>query len=107
MIEPLDVMDFHNFLARSYFVVSDSGGIQEEASALSKPVLVLRNNTERPEGIKAGSIKLIGTNEGTVYENINLLLEDDALYKKMATAKNPYGDGNSSCFIADILERMV
>ena len=107
MIEPLDVMDFHNFLARSYLIVSDSGGIQEEASALSKPVLVLRNNTERPEGVKAGTLKLVGTDENEVYENIKLLIEDNEVYKKMTTAKNPYGDGNSSRRIADILERMV
>ena len=107
LIEPLDVMDFHNFLSKSYMIITDSGGIQEEATALGKPVLVLRNNTERPEGVETGSLKLVGTNENNIYKNFLCLLEDENLYNRMSTAKNPYGDGSASVQIADIIERMV
>lgn len=105
IIEPLEVLDFHNFLARSYLILTDSGGIQEEAPSLGKPVLVMRDTTERPEGIKAGTLKLVGTNEEVIYENFKLLLEDKDAYEKMAKASNPYGDGFACKRIADILER--
>ena len=104
IIEPLDVLDFHNFLARSYLILTDSGGIQEEAPSLGKPVLVMRDTTERPEGIAAGTLKLVGTDEGTIYENFKMLLEDQEAYRKMSMASNPYGDGFASKRIADILE---
>ena len=104
IIEPLDVLDFHNFLARSYLILTDSGGIQEEAPSLGKPVLVMRDTTERPEGIAAGTLKLVGTDEGTIYENFKMLLEDQEAYRKMSMASNPYGDGLASKRIADILE---
>lgn len=104
IIEPLDVLDFHNFLARSYLILTDSGGIQEEAPSLGKPVLVMRDTTERPEGIQAGTLKLVGTDEEVIYENFKQLLEDPAEYEKMSTASNPYGDGYASRRIADILE---
>lgn len=94
--EPLDVVDFHNFLAHSYLVLSDSGGVQEEAPSLGIPVLVLRDTTERPEGIAAGTLKLIGTEEEDVYRETKKLLTDKQLYKEMAQAKNPYGDGHAS-----------
>lgn len=103
IIEPLDVIDFHNFLSRSYLILSDSGGIQEEAPSLGKPVLVLRNTTERPEGIKSGTLKLIGTNEERVYNEFKRLIIDQSEYKKMSNASNPYGDGNACKNIADIL----
>ena len=103
IIEPLEVLDFHNFLARSYMILTDSGGIQEEAPSLGKPVLVMRDTTERPEGIKAGTLKLVGTNEETIYTNFKLLLEDKAAYSAMAKASNPYGDGFACQRIADIL----
>ena len=104
MIEPLEVLDFHNFLARSYMILTDSGGIQEEAPSLGKPVLVMRDTTERPEGVKAGTLKLGGTNEQGIYDNFKLLLEDPAVYEAMAKASNPYGDGMACRRIADILE---
>lgn len=104
IIEPLDVLDFHNFLARSYLILTDSGGIQEEAPSLGKPVLVMRDTTERPEGIEAGTLKLVGTEEQVIYENFKLLLENPEEYKKMSTASNPYGDGFASERIADLLE---
>ena len=104
IIEPLEVLDFHNFLARSYMILTDSGGIQEEAPSLGKPVLVMRDTTERPEGIKAGTLKLVGTDEQVIYDNFKLLLEDEAAYNAMAQASNPYGDGFASKRIADILE---
>lgn len=104
IIEPLEVLDFHNFLARSYMILTDSGGIQEEAPSLGKPVLVMRDTTERPEGIKAGTLKLVGTNEQVIYENFKLLLEDQDAYNAMAKASNPYGDGFACKRIADILE---
>jgi len=104
IIEPLEVLDFHNFLARSFMILTDSGGIQEEAPSLGKPVLVMRDTTERPEGIKAGTLKLVGTDETVIYENFKLLLEDKAAYDAMAQASNPYGDGLACKRIADILE---
>lgn len=104
IIEPLEVLDFHNFLARSYMILTDSGGIQEEAPSLGKPVLVMRDTTERPEGIKAGTLKLVGTNEDVIYQNFKLLLEDKSAYEAMAHASNPYGDGFACKHIADILE---
>ncbi len=103
IIEPLDVLDFHNFLARSYLILTDSGGIQEEAPSLGKPVLVMRDTTERPEGIAAGTLKLVGTSEKVIYENFKMLLEDKGEYDKMAKASNPYGDGFACKRIADIL----
>ena len=107
IIEPLDVLDFHNFLAQSYLILTDSGGIQEEAPSLGKPVLVMRDTTERPEGIAAGTLKLVGTNEETIYSEFKRLLEDRSAYEAMSKASNPYGDGFASCRIADILERGV
>jgi len=103
IIEPLDVLDFHNFLARSYLIITDSGGIQEEAPSLGKPVLVMRDTTERPEGIAAGTLKLVGTDEKVIYDAFKLLLNDKAEYEKMSKASNPYGDGLASKRIADIL----
>ncbi|MBQ7363400.1 MAG: UDP-N-acetylglucosamine 2-epimerase (non-hydrolyzing) [Clostridia bacterium] len=105
IIEPLEVLDCHNIMARSYMILTDSGGIQEEAPSLGKPVLVMRDTTERPEGIKAGTLKLVGTDEETIYENFKLLLENSEEYDKMSKASNPYGDGFASRRIADVLER--
>ena len=105
IIEPLDVLDFHNFLARSYMILTDSGGIQEEAPSLGKPVLVMRDTTERPEGIAAGTLKLVGTDEDVIYENFRTLLDDRAAYEAMSKASNPYGDGHACERIADILEK--
>lgn len=105
IIEPLDVLDFHNFLSRSYMILTDSGGIQEEAPSLGKPVLVMRDTTERPEGISAGTLKLVGTEEEIIYNNFKLLLEDENEYKKMSNASNPYGDGFACKRIADIVEK--
>lgn len=105
IIEPLEVLDFHNFLARSYLILTDSGGIQEEAPSLGKPVLVMRDTTERPEGIAAGTLKLVGTEEDTIYCNFKLLLEDAQEYAKMSNASNPYGDGFACKRIADVLEQ--
>lgn len=104
IIEPLDVLDFHNFLAQSYMILTDSGGIQEEAPSLGKPVLVMRDTTERPEGIKAGTLKLVGTDEDVIYKNFKELLESKEAYDAMAHASNPYGDGFACKRIADILE---
>lgn len=106
IIEPLDVLDFHNFMNRSYLILTDSGGIQEEAPSLGKPVLVMRDTTERPEGIKAGTLKLVGTEEETIYKNFTLLLNDENEYRKMSQASNPYGDGMACSRIADVLEKM-
>ena len=105
IIEPLEVLDFHNFLARSYMILTDSGGIQEEAPSLGKPVLVMRDTTERPEGIAAGTLKLVGTDEETIYKSFKLLLENAQEYDKMSKASNPYGDGFACKRIADILEK--
>ena len=104
IIEPLDVLDFHNFLSRSYLILTDSGGVQEEAPSLGKPVLVMRDTTERPEGFAAGTLKLVGTDEDFIYETFKTLLENEEEYKKMSHASNPYGDGHASERIADILE---
>lgn len=104
IIEPLEVIDFHNFLAKSYLILTDSGGIQEEAPSLGKPVLVMRDTTERPEGIKAGTLKLVGSDETTIYDVTKLLLTDKQEYQKMSKASNPYGDGFACKRIADILE---
>lgn len=105
LIEPLDVLDFHNFMDRSFMILTDSGGIQEEAPSLGKPVLVMRDTTERPEGIAAGTLKLVGTEEEAIYRNFKLLLEDAQEYAKMSGASNPYGDGFACRRIVDILER--
>ncbi|WP_413305728.1 UDP-N-acetylglucosamine 2-epimerase (non-hydrolyzing) [Bacillus sp. 1P10SD] len=104
IIEPLEVLDFHNFLSSSYLILTDSGGIQEEAPSLGKPVLVMRDTTERPEGIAAGTLKLVGTNEDNIYNTFKLLLEDKDEYEKMSQASNPYGDGYASKRIADVLQ---
>lgn len=104
LIEPLDVLDFHNFMAAADLILTDSGGIQEEAPALGKPVLVLRDTTERPEGVAAGTLKLVGTNEDDVYRAFSALLNDPAEYRRMSGACNPYGNGTASRQIADILQ---
>ena len=107
IIEPLEVVDFHNFLARSFLILTDSGGIQEEAPSLGKPVLVMRDTTERPEGIEAGTLKLVGTSERVIYEEFNKLLTDEEEYRKMSNASNPYGDGHASERIIDILKNVL
>lgn len=104
LIEPLDVLDFHNFMSRSYLILTDSGGIQEEAPALGKPVLVMRDTTERPEGIAAGTLRLVGTSEEGVYSAFRELLENKEEYDKMSRAVNPYGDGTASEQIVAILK---
>ena len=104
LIEPLEVIDFHNFLSRSFIVLTDSGGIQEEAPSLGKPVLVMRDTTERPEGIAAGTLKLVGTDETTIYDACETLLTDEVEYGRMSRASNPYGDGYASERIAAILQ---
>lgn len=104
IVEPLDVLDFHNFMARSYMVLTDSGGVQEEAPSLGKPVLVLRDTTERPEGVAAGTLKLVGTNKKNLYNELKRLLTDQQAHVAMSIAANPYGDGFASKRIADILE---
>ena len=104
IIEPLDVVTFHNFMARSFLVLTDSGGIQEEAPSLGKPVLVMRDNTERPEGVAAGTLKLVGTSEEKIYREFSNLLNDHTEYLKMSNASNPYGDGHASQRIADIIQ---
>lgn len=106
IIEPLDVLDFHNFLSRSYLILTDSGGIQEEAPSLGKPVLVMRDTTERPEGIVAGTLKLVGTEEETIYNEFSRLLSDKEEYETMSKASNPYGDGHACERIADVLCKM-
>ena len=105
IIEPLDVIDFHNFMNKSYLILTDSGGIQEEAPSLGKPVLVMRDTTERPEGISAGTLKLVGTDRNSIYSSCKLLLEDSIEYKKMSKAMNPYGNGTACQQIADILSK--
>ncbi len=107
IVEPLEVVAFHNFLGRSYMILTDSGGIQEEAPSLGKPVLVMRDTTERPEGIAAGTLKLVGTDEETIYQSFKTLLENRYEYERMSMASNPYGDGYASKRIADILERKL
>lgn len=103
IIDPLDVLDFHNFLASSYLILTDSGGIQEEASSLGKPVLVMRDTTERPEGVAAGTLKLVGTEEDVIYREFSKLLSDEREYAKMSQVSNPYGDGRASERIANAL----
>ena len=107
IIEPLDVLDFHNFQARSHLILTDSGGIQEEAPSLGKPVLVMRDTTERPEGILAGTLKMVGTEEETIYQTFTELLDNQNVYNAMAHASNPYGDGYACKRIADILEKEI
>lgn len=107
IIEPLDVLDFHNFLSRCFLVLTDSGGIQEEAPSLGKPVLVMRDTTERPEGVKAGTLKIVGTDESVIYQNCNILLSNKDKYDEMSKASNPYGDGHASERIANILEKKL
>lgn len=103
IVEPLEVLDFHNFMAASHLILTDSGGIQEEAPGLGKPVLVMRDTTERPEGVEAGTLKLVGTDEGVIYREFSRLLSDADEYARMSRASNPYGDGHASEHIADIL----
>jgi len=105
LVEPLDVLDFHNFMARAYLVLTDSGGVQEEAPSLGKPVLVLRNTTERPEGVAAGTLKLVGTDRENFYHEFKRLLSEPHVYNQMSVATNPYGDGLASQRIANILEQ--
>lgn len=104
LIDPLDVYDFHNFLARCYLVLTDSGGVQEEAPSLGKPVLVMRDTTERPEGVEAGTLKLVGTNEENIYREAKILLTDSNAYHHMSNIQNPYGDGKAAKRIVDIIE---
>lgn len=105
IVEPLEVLDFHNFMAAAHLILTDSGGIQEEAPGLGKPVLVMRDTTERPEGIEAGTLKLVGTDEGVIYREFSRLLSDAREYARMSRASNPYGDGHASERIADVLRR--
>lgn len=107
LIEPLEVFDFHNFAKRSYMILTDSGGVQEEAPSLGKPVLVLRDTTERPEGIQAGTLKLAGTNEETIYQLASQLLTNEEAYNGMAHAANPYGDGHASERIVEFLYKYL
>ena len=103
LIEPLEVFDFHNFQNKALIILTDSGGIQEEAPSLGKPVLVLRNTTERPEGIDAGTLKLVGTDSEVIYRETVRLLTDSAEYERMSHASNPYGDGCASQRIVDAI----
>ena len=103
LVEPLEVVEFHNLLARSHLILTDSGGIQEEAPSLGKPVIVLRDTTERPEGVEAGTLKLAGTDEETIYTLVRQLLTEEAEYQRMSQASNPYGDGRASQRIADAI----
>ena len=103
IIDPLEVLDFHNFLAASHLILTDSGGIQEEAPSLGKPVLVMRDTTERLEGVAAGTLKLVGTDEDVIYREFSRLLSDEDEYVEMSQASNPYGDGHASERIADVL----
>ncbi|MEG0285631.1 MAG: UDP-N-acetylglucosamine 2-epimerase (non-hydrolyzing) [Vagococcus sp.] len=107
LIPPMEVVDFHNLLAKSHIILTDSGGIQEEAPSLGKPVLVMRDTTERPEGIAAGTLKLVGTDEEVIYSHFKELLENDVLYKEMSEASNPYGDGTASKRIVEILKEKI
>jgi UDP-N-acetylglucosamine 2-epimerase (non-hydrolysing) len=107
IIEPLEVIDFHNFINKSYAVLTDSGGIQEEAPSLGKPVLVLRDTTERPEGIEAGTLKLVGTDEETIYKETKKLLTNKKMYDSMSKATNPYGDGTTSKQIVEIISKKL
>jgi UDP-N-acetylglucosamine 2-epimerase (non-hydrolysing) len=103
LIEPLDVVGFHNYAKQSYLILTDSGGVQEEAPSLGVPVLVLRDQTERPEGVAAGTLRLVGTKTQAVYETIRELFEDSAAYEKMSKASNPYGDGKASLRITEAI----
>lgn len=105
IIDPLEVLDFHNFMAASHLILTDSGGIQEEAPSLGKPVLVMRDTTERPEGVAAGTLKLVGTEEDVIYREFSRLLSDETEYESMSHASNPYGDGHASERISDALVR--
>ena len=105
IVEPMEVLDFHNFLARCHLVLTDSGGIQEEAPGLGKPVLVMRDTTERPEGVEAGTLRLVGTDEESIYGAFSQLLDDQSAYERMSCASNPYGDGHASGRIAEILSK--
>lgn len=107
LIEPLDVLDFHNFMNRAYLILTDSGGIQEEAPSLGKPVLVMRDTTERPEGVEAGTLKLVGTDKEVIHREFSKLLTDQAAYDAMSRASNPYGDGTACRQIAEILKRSL
>jgi UDP-N-acetylglucosamine 2-epimerase (non-hydrolysing) len=107
IIEPLDVLDFHNFMNQSYLILTDSGGIQEEAPALGKPVLVMRNTTERPEGVKAGTLKLIGTDKNVIHREFLQLITDQGAYDTMSKAVNPYGDGTACQRIINILKEKL
>lgn len=107
LVAPLDVLDFHNIAARSYLIMTDSGGVQEEAPSLGKPVLVLRDTTERPEGVAAGTLKLVGTDPQAVKEQMNALLNDPAKYAEMAQAQNPYGDGHAATRILDAIAKTI
>ena len=107
IIDPLEVVDFHNFMARSYLIMTDSGGIQEEAPSLGKPVLVMRDTTERPEGVEAGTLRLVGTDEGNIYREFSRLLDDPEEYEAMSHASNPYGDGHASERIASVLSEGI
>ncbi len=107
IIEPLDVLDFHNFMSRAYLILTDSGGIQEEAPSLGKPVLVLRDTTERPEGVEAGTLKLVGTDEGKIAREFKRLLLDERCYEQMSKASNPYGDGKACEMIVSIIENFI
>lgn len=107
LVAPLDVLDFHNIAARSYLIMTDSGGVQEEAPSLGKPVLVLRDTTERPEGVAAGTLKLVGTDPQAVKEQMNVLLNDPAKYAEMAQAQNPYGDGHAAARILDAIAKTI
>lgn len=107
LIEPLDAIDFHNFMSRCFLVLTDSGGIQEEAPSFGKPVLVLRDTTERPEGVEAGTLRLTGTDPNEIYQVFSTLVDDQEEYSKMSYAKNPYGDGTASIQIADFLENII
>ena len=106
LIHPLEVLDFHNMLNRSYLILTDSGGIQEEAPSLGKPVLVLRDTTERPEAIEYGTVKLVGTDKNKIISAVQVLLDDDDEYKKMAESINPYGDGLASKRIVEVLKKV-
>ncbi|WP_350303073.1 UDP-N-acetylglucosamine 2-epimerase (non-hydrolyzing) [Pediococcus acidilactici] len=107
LVAPLDVLDFHNIAARSYLIMTDSGGVQEEAPSLGKPVLVLRDTTERPEGVAAGTLKLVGTDPQAVKKQMNVLLNDPAKYAEMAQAQNPYGDGHAAARILDAIAKTI
>ena len=107
IIEPLDVLDFHNIMKHSYIIMTDSGGVQEEAPSLGKPVLVLRDTTERPEGVEAGTLKLVGTSQENIVTECSRLLEDADEYKQMSMIKNPYGDGRASQRIVDFLRNSI